>query len=101
VGVELAANAIDHDSRVMRTIYGCQAPNVRSVIPELGRVVHRVGALGDRRSARVLEVVDSLGTHVSVLDAAEIDPDVRVLVTEERREVYMRLPVEAGPLVGR
>ena len=37
--------------------------------------------------------------HVGVMDAAEIDPDVRVLMDEERRVVDELLAVERIPLV--
>ena len=37
--------------------------------------------------------------HVRILDAVEVDPDVRVLVPEQGREAQMGLPVERAPLV--
>ncbi len=56
-----------------------------------------------RRAPAVLEVVDPLLAHVLVLDAAEVDPDVRVLVTEHRAERQELLAAELAPraLVGR
>ena len=37
--------------------------------------------------------------HVRVADAAEVDPHVRVLVPEERRESQMLLPLERPPAI--
>src|SRR3989441_177817 len=39
-------------------------------------------------------------SHVGVLDSAEVDPHVRVLVAEERAERDVLLSVEAPPLIG-
>src|SRR5690606_41893623 len=67
------------------------------------RVLDGVGALGQRRAAAVLEVIDATRAHVLVLDAAEVDPHLAVLVAELRREAQVLLALEMPPaaVVGR
>ena len=42
----------------------------------------------------------SLAAHVRILDATEVDPDVRVLVPEKRGEIDVLLSVKIRPVVG-
>src|SRR3546814_16697021 len=70
--------------RALRAVAGGQAPDVLAVPLPVHRVLDRIGALCQRGAAAVLEVVDAARTHVLVLDAAEIDPDLAVLVSELR-----------------
>src|SRR6188508_1999134 len=80
-----------------RTVAGGEAPDVRPVlVPALG-IGDGVGALRIGGAARVLEVVDAALAHARVLDAAEIDPQVRVLVAEERGEAQVLVAHEAAP----
>src|SRR3546814_8563710 len=58
-----------------------------------------IGALRQRRAAAVLEIVDALAAHEIVADAAEIDPDMAVLVPEQRLELKMLLPVIDAPVL--
>src|SRR5207248_8994286 len=44
------------------------------------------------------EVVEVVGAHVGVANAAEVHPYMGVLVTEERSEGEMGLPVERAPV---
>src|SRR4029434_29003 len=87
------------DRPAARAVRRRKPPLVRAVPNPLVRIVDRVLALRDGRAPRVLEVVDPLPPHVRIADAAEIDPHVRVLVPEQRREVHVLLAVEVAPLV--
>src|SRR3546814_2010440 len=82
---------------ILRAVAGCQAPDVLAVPLPVLRVLDRIGALCQRGAAAVLEVVDAARTHVLVLDAAEIDPDLAVLVSELRREAQVFLAFEMPP----
>ena len=77
------------------------APAVLAVAGELERVAARVLLLDVGRLAAVLEVVDVVLAHERVLDAAEVDPEVRELVREQRPGVEELAAVDLLPLVGR
>src|SRR3546814_16341013 len=57
----------------------------------------RRGARGKGRATAVLEIIDAARAHVVILDAAEIDPDLAVLVSELRREAQVLLDFEMAP----
>src|SRR5450756_1654020 len=57
-----------------------QSPAMPAVVRELERVVDGVLTLHVGRAPAVLEIVDALGTHEGVLDAAKVDPGVGELV---------------------
>ena len=82
-----------------RVVARGEAPEVHAVAREAPGVGDAVGALGERRPARVLEVGDALRLHVGVLDVAEVDPAVRVLVPEQRREDHEGVAVVRQPVV--
>ena len=71
---------------VLRAVARGQAPDVLAVALPLHRVLDRVRALRIGGAPAVLEVVHAAVAHVRIADAAEIDPGVRVLVAEMRRE---------------
>ena len=52
-------------------------------------------------AAAVLEIVDALVSRERILDSAEVYPDVRVLVDEERSPIDEFVAVDFLPLVGR
>src|SRR3989442_15224598 len=85
--MELAAAPLERECLVRRTVAGRQSPDVPRVAAPAAGIGDRIGALRERGAARVLEVIDPAAAHVGVLDVAEIDPDVRVLVAEQRREL--------------
>ena len=74
-----------------------EAPDVRPVLVPALRIGDGVGALRVGGAARVLEVVDAALAHGRVLNAAEVDPQVRVLVAEERGEAQVLVAHEAAP----
>src|SRR5207249_4233444 len=78
-----------------RAVAGGQAPAKGTVALPGARVADRIGALGERGAARVLEVVDAERPGGGIADAAEVDPDVGILVAEERPEGD---PLAAVPL---
>src|SRR5690606_39488354 len=85
---------------VLRAVAGGQAPDVLAVVLPLHRVGDGVLALGQRRATAVEEVVDPAFAHVLVLDVAEVDPDMAVLVAEQRAEAQVLLAVVHAPVVG-
>src|SRR3546814_1265801 len=80
-----------------RPVAGGQAPDVLAVVLPAHRVLDRIGALGQGRATAVLEIIDAARAHVVILDAAEIDPDLAVLVSELRREAQVLLAFEMAP----
>ena len=61
------------------------------------RIGNCVRLLRIDRAARVLEVIESPPAHVRILKLAEIDPYMRVLVTEKRRKVQEFLAEKLTP----
>src|SRR3546814_18115468 len=90
VVAELALLALVDLHRALRAVAGGQAPDVLAVPLPVHRVLDRIGALCQRGAAAVLEVVDAARTHVLLLDAAGIEPNLAVLVSELRREAQDR-----------
>src|SRR5688572_2165093 len=75
------------------------APKVARIArPPIG-VVDTISPLRQRRSAAVFEIVDALLLHEGVADAAEVDPNMRILVTEQRLELQMFLAVITAPML--
>ena len=100
VRVELAVAAAPGDGRIRRAVAGGESPAQFAVPrPAIG-IVDGIRLLGIGGTAGVLEVVDPPAPHVGVLDAAEIDPGVRKLMPEERREADVLLAVVLTPLIG-
>src|SRR3989442_10379978 len=97
--MELEAAPADRERLVRRTVAGGEPPDVARVATPAAGVRDRVAALRQRRATRVLEIIDAAALHVGVFDVAEIDPDVRVLVAEQRRELHEALAVVGAPLV--
>ncbi len=84
---------------VLRAIAGGEAPDVLAVVLPLHRVIDGVVALRQGGAAAVEEVVDAAFAHVLVLDIAEIDPDMAVLVAEQRAERQVFLALVHAPVV--
>src|ERR1019366_4333578 len=59
-----------------------QSPAMPAVVCELERVIDGVLTLHIGGAPAVLEIVEALGTHEGVLDAAKVDPDMGELVRE-------------------
>src|SRR5258706_10583658 len=97
--MELAAAPADRQCLVRRAVTRSKAPDVGVVARPCARVCYSVGALRQRGAARVLEVIDPAPTHVRVSDVPEIDPHVRILVAEQRRELDEALAVVGAPLI--
>src|SRR5581483_1801254 len=67
-----------------RAIARRKPPAVFTVADPLHRVVHRIRLLHEGRLPAVLEVVAAVFAHEGVTEAAEVDPQVRELVGEQR-----------------
>ena len=66
---------------------------------EMFWISNRVLLLGISRSATVLEIIDRLASHVLILNAAKVDPQVRQLMNEKRARVEMFEAIKICPLV--
>ncbi len=82
---------------VERPVAGGQAPDVLAVPFPAHRVGDGIGPVRVGGAPRILEVVEALAPHVGVLEVAKVDPGVRVLVAEERREGQVLVALEIGP----
>src|SRR5712691_4111404 len=71
---------------VSRSVRGGDTPNIAAIIFPGARVGDGVGALGVNRTSVVLEIVKAAPAHIGILDAAEVDPGLAILVAEERSE---------------
>src|SRR5262249_25054275 len=91
-----------HDSLdPARAVAGREPPAVLPVAGELQRVVDRVRLLHEGRLPAVLEVVTAVVMHEGVAEAAEVDPQVRELMSEQWPGVEQLTAVELLPLVRR
>src|SRR5262249_56574208 len=99
VGVKRPRAAVDGQSRGERAIARRQPPRGRAILTPTLWICRCVGPLRERRTARVLEVVDATCAGIVVLYAVKVDPNVRILMTEERGELDELAPVEPAPLV--
>ena len=84
---------------VLRAIAGGQAPHILAILLPLHRVGDGVFALGQRSRAAVEEISAAALAHVCVPDIAEVDPDVAVLVAEQRPEGQVFLALVNTPVV--
>src|SRR5262249_56193931 len=82
-------------------VAGRQSPAVLPVAGELQRVMDRVGLVHESRLPAVLEVVAPVVVHEGVTEAAEVNPQVRGLLGEQRPGVEQLAAVELLPLVRR
>src|SRR5207248_7364085 len=101
VAVALALAPAARARHVARAIGGGEPPDTTAVAGPAARVCRGVRLLRVRGAARVLEVVDAVRLHVGVVDSPEVDPNVRVLVAEQRGEADVALAVERAPLIRR
>src|SRR5207245_10968785 len=99
VSAALAGAPVQDQGRVDRAIPSREPPGLVAVaVPHHG-VPSRIAAVRVGGAARVLEVVDAAAPHVGILNPSEVDPDVRVLVAEQRPELDVVLPLEPAPLI--
>src|SRR5437879_6065523 len=84
--------------RGSRPVAGRQAPHVLPVSLPVHGIRDGVAALGVGGPAAVLEVVEVVGAHVGIANAAEVHPYVAVLVTEERGKGEIGLTVKRAPV---
>src|SRR5690606_11180222 len=83
---EAALLVVEDLYRVRRSVAGAESPDLAVVAAPAHRISTRIFALRIRGTAAVLEVVDALLPHEGILDAAKVDPHVRVLMSEHRSE---------------
>ena len=99
VGVEGHVPSFDLESAVERTVASRQTPDALAVVVELRWIVDGVSTLSQGGSAGILEIVDALVAHVGIANSAKIDPDVRVLMSEQRGKIHVFVVIELSPLV--
>src|SRR5215471_8467047 len=80
-----------------RNVRGCQAPHIFTIIRPPMRISNGIGTVGQGSTAGVLEIIEPLIAHISILDAAKVDPDVRVLMSKEGRKDDERLAIVSLP----
>src|SRR5262245_14410444 len=91
--------AVDSASEVTWPVASRETEHVGAIAAEAPRVRRCVGLLCIGRAPAVLEIVDALRAHERVLDAAEIDPDMAVLMNEQGRVVQIGQAPAAAPLL--
>src|SRR5439155_23209336 len=94
---EVAAPPVDRDGPIQGPVAGAEAPQRSPIAMEAARVADRVALLGQGGSARVLEPVEPVRSHQAVLEAAQIQPHLRVLMAEERRKADVLVALEGPP----
>src|SRR6185437_7671403 len=101
VVVECALDAVDLPHGRARSGAGGNAPAMLAIAGPVPRILDAVLLVDVGGPTTVLKVVDALLTHQGVLNAAEVDPDVRKLVDEERAGVEKLVAINLLPGVGR
>src|SRR2546423_324462 len=76
-----------------------EAPLIRAVVRISHRVQRSVMTLGQGRLPRILKIIAALLPHIAVGDSAKIDPDLRILMGEQRGFVDEIIVVIFGPLI--
>src|SRR5262245_46732299 len=84
VPIELALDPVHPPGLEAGPVTRGDAPAVLAVAGELERILPRILLMDVGRPPAVLEVIAPVVAHELVLDAAEIDPEMRELVREER-----------------
>src|SRR5690606_35726335 len=98
VGKELPPPPADLAHEVARAVAGGEAEEIFAIARKRAGVFCGVGLLGVDGAAAVFEIVDALDGHVAVANAAEVDPEVTILVAEEGRKLQVRLAPARAPL---
>src|SRR5690606_26898224 len=99
--VEPAHHAADLPPGGAGSVAGGESPADIAVPGKAAWVPDGVLPLDVHRAPAVLEVVEPALPHVPILDPAEVHPDVRQVVNEERAGVDVLDPVDPLPAVGR
>src|SRR3569623_584587 len=97
VFVELDRFSADRGRDVGRSAAGGQAPHIGAVAGKAARVLDGVLALGPGGALGIDEIIDALAAHEGVGHAAEVEPDMRILVAEHRRKAEIGLTEIAAP----
>src|SRR5438045_8980177 len=95
--MELPPPSGEHEGRVERPVARREPPHAVGVAAPSAWIRRGVGAMRERGAPRVLEVVDAARARVRVLNAAEVEPHVRVLVAEQRPEKHVPLSLNSIP----
>src|SRR5207245_8051293 len=74
-----------------------EAPTVLAIADKFEWIEDRVFLLHESRLLAVREVVASAVAHEGITDAAEVDPQVRQVVREQRPRVEQFAPVDVFP----
>src|SRR4029453_14466672 len=86
--------------RRTRAVARRDAPDVLAIVAKAPRIPHRVLLVHVCRAAAVFKVVDGVPPHEGILYAAEVDPQMRELVHEQRRAVEKFVTVQTPPAIG-
>src|SRR5688500_17307053 len=80
VAAKASGDASDAPGLGAGTVAGGNSPHVLTIIAKPFRITDGVLLLHVGGATAVLEVIARLAAHVGILDAAEVDPDMRQLV---------------------
>src|SRR5262249_13207318 len=98
---ELTLNSVDAFLDPARAIAGRESPAMLAVARELHWIAYGVFLLHEVRLARVLEIITTVFAHKRVLDAMEIDPQVRELMGKQGPGVEEFAAIDLLPGIGR
>src|SRR4029079_19169550 len=99
VGTKFGPAHLVNDNPATGTVAAPNSPHLLAKGLAAPRIRHRIGPLRVDRAPAVLEVVDAAPAHVGILDPPKIDPHVRILVPEQRREVEVLLSEHRAPVL--
>src|SRR5579864_3739526 len=97
ISKELAVDTFDPAHGGSRPITCGDSPAAFGVALELLRILNGVFLLHQRGAAAIFEIIDSLPAHKLVLNAAEIQPQMRKLMNEQRSSIEKFLSVDCLP----
>src|ERR1700753_2139350 len=95
----LVAVDIGGQRRTAWSIACGESPNVSAVILPAQRIVYRILPLRNGCALTVREIVDATLAHILVLDAAQVEPNVCVLVPDQWPTAEMLLTLKFSPSV--
>src|SRR5205085_4001100 len=86
IAEELAKLAVVAQPMVSRSVTRGESPDAVRIAAPAHRVGDAISAVGVSRATAVLEVIEARPSHHRIPDRAEVDEQVTVLVTKQRRE---------------
>src|SRR3954452_18368827 len=98
--MELPRLALERLLKIAGPVACGEAPDIRGIAGPAHRIGRAPRAVRIGRAPAVLEIIEAGLPHNGVPDAPKVDPDVTVLVPEQRRETDVACRPPAPPEVG-